>query len=93
MSNAFKSYILAIFFIGLLCIQSGCKSKEKKAMPAYCDAFKKNPNGSWTSIGSTTIEGNNGGPIIINPGVTFSKGVATNGVDLATLLDENCISK
>ncbi len=55
-----------------------------------CDAFRKNPNGSWTSIKSVTISKPGGGAIKISPRMTFDKGVFYRGVDLAKWLDENC---
>ncbi len=55
-----------------------------------CDAFKKNPDGSWSSIKPVTISGPTGGSIKIGSGITFRKGVQFMGVDLAALLDANC---
>lgn len=54
-----------------------------------CSAFQRNPNGSWTSIKSVTINGPNG-QIQISPGMTFIRGVLFMGLDLAAWLDENC---
>lgn len=55
-----------------------------------CNNFQKNPDGSWTSVGSTRISNSSGGEIQIGPGMTFNKGVQFMGVDLATYLDDNC---
>jgi len=54
-----------------------------------CDAFRKNPDGSWACIKPVTIRGP-AGEIKISPGLTFRKGVYFMGIDLATLLDQQC---
>jgi hypothetical protein len=58
-------------------------------MQSICSAFRRNPNGSWTSIQSVTIQGPNGA-IQIGPGMTSTRGVAFMGLDLAAWLDANC---
>ncbi len=58
-------------------------------MNEICQSFRKNADGSWTSIGSVTINGPNGS-IQIGPGMTFQRGVLFMGLDLAAWLDENC---
>jgi len=55
-----------------------------------CSAFRKNPDGSWTCIKPVTISKPSGGEIKISPNITFNRGVAFMGVDLAKWLDENC---
>lgn len=54
-----------------------------------CQCFQRNPNGTWTCLQAVTISGPNG-QIGIGPGMTFSRGVAFMGVDLAAWLDDNC---
>lgn len=56
---------------------------------SICDAFRRNPDGSWTSIKAVTIKGP-AGEIQIGPGMTFTKGVQFMGVNLAEWLDEHC---
>ena len=55
-----------------------------------CDAFRRNANGTWTSVRAVTISREGGGQIQIGAGVTFSRGVLWMGVNLAALLDANC---
>jgi len=55
-----------------------------------CSAFRRNANGSWTSVKGVTISNNSGGTIQIGPGMTFTRGVSFMGIDLATWLDQNC---
>ena len=54
-----------------------------------CDAFQKNPDGSWTCIKSVTIKGVIG-EIQIGVGKAFTRGVQYMGVDIAELLDKCC---
>jgi len=54
-----------------------------------CTSFKKNQDGSWTSIKAVEIQGPSGS-IKIGPGMTFNRGVSFMGLDLAKLLDEAC---
>jgi len=53
-------------------------------------AFRRNANGSWTSLRSTTISGPNG-YVTIPAGMTFSRGVQFMGLELATLLDQSSV--
>ena len=55
-----------------------------------CDAFRKNPDGSWTCIKPVSIRSSTG-QIEIGTGMTFTKGVQFMGINLAELLDESCI--
>ena len=54
-----------------------------------CDAFQKNSDGSWTTVKPVTISSPMG-EVKLNIGQTFRKGVQFMGLDLASLLDENC---
>ena len=63
-----------------------------------CDAFQKNPDGSWTSIKASFITfGSHSLPlrdIKLVPGMTFRRGVPAvwldEPLDIAQLLDERC---
>ena len=55
-----------------------------------CSAFRKNPDGSWTSVRSVAINSPTGN-IQIGTGVTFTRGVLWSGIDLAAYLDQNCL--
>lgn len=52
------------------------------------DAFKKNPDGSWSAVKPITITSPTGEAEQIGPGMSFTKGVLFMGIDLAALLDE-----
>ena len=51
------------------------------------DCFKKNPDGSWTSIKATPLKVKNR-TIAISEGITFIKGEPFMLVDVAEYLDE-----
>ncbi|MBW1998253.1 MAG: hypothetical protein JRJ29_09855 [Deltaproteobacteria bacterium] len=55
-----------------------------------CEAFRKNPDGSWTSVQTTIIRAPIG-EIRISPGMTFRKGAKLVGVDVAALLEQDCL--
>ena len=63
-----------------------------------CDAFRKNADGSWTSIRASSITfGSHSLPlrdIKLVPGMTFRRGVpsvfVSEPLDIAQLLDERC---
>jgi hypothetical protein len=46
-------------------------------------SFRRNANGSWTALKPFSIGGVSAGP-----GISFSRGVAFSGLDLAALLDQ-----
>ena len=51
------------------------------------DSFQRQPNGMWACVRPVTIKGPSG-EISIGPGMSFSRGVAFMGIDLAAMLDE-----
>lgn len=54
-----------------------------------CHAFKKNPDGTWSTVETVTISTPNG-QVTLAPGQTFRKGVLFMNVDLVALLEQNC---
>jgi hypothetical protein len=54
-----------------------------------CDAYVRNPDGSWTAIKINDIQTTDRS-IRINTGITFSKGRLIWGIDVASLLEEQC---
>ena len=51
------------------------------------DNFKKNPDGTWTSIRATPLKSKNR-TITIGEGMTFTRGEPFMFIDVAELLDE-----
>jgi len=56
---------------------------------SVCDAFRKNPDGSWTSIRAVPLKVGNR-TIVISQGMTFKRGEPFLAVDVAEWLDEHC---
>ncbi len=52
------------------------------------EAFKKNSDGSWTSVHATDIQAPVGA-IRIPPGMTFNAGKTLIGIDLVEVLERN----
>ena len=56
---------------------------------SVCEAFQKNPDGSWTSIKATALKVGNR-TLAISEGITFKRGEPFMLVDVAEWLDEHC---
>ena len=54
-----------------------------------CDQFRANQDGSWTPVRAMTIRAANG-EITVTPAVSFRAGIAFMGIDLGSVLDQNC---
>lgn len=54
-----------------------------------CNAFQRNPDGSWTSIRNSDIQ-TPSATVRINPGILFKKGMIQWGIDIVKALEESC---
>ena len=54
-----------------------------------CDAFRKNQDGSWTTVKPISIKTGQA-QAQLSAGQTFNKGAWFAGINLAMLLDEQC---
>jgi hypothetical protein len=70
---------LAFFVVAVAASQSSAQATLK------CSDFVRNPNGSWSPVRPITLNG-----ITMGPGVAFTPGVSFGGVDLATILNQQC---
>jgi hypothetical protein len=50
-----------------------------------CDAFMRNPNGTWLTTRQVTVN-----EVTMGAGALLRRGVSFNGYDLAALLEERC---
>jgi hypothetical protein len=50
-----------------------------------CDAFMRNPNGTWLTTRQVTVN-----EVTMGAGALLRRGVSFNGFDLAALLEERC---
>jgi len=56
-----------------------------------CESFHKNDNGSWSPTRQVTITSPDGSMrVTLGPGASFGSGVRFAGIDLYTLLEQNC---
>jgi hypothetical protein len=69
--------------------------KDKQSASAHvatssveCAAFRKNPDGSWTSVRDTKV-----GAVQMSSGGTFFPGVKLDGVDVGASLNAKCQDK
>ncbi len=54
-----------------------------------CDAFQKNPDGSWTAIRGVALKVRNR-TLVISQGMTFKKSEPFLAIDVAEWPDEHC---
>lgn len=52
------------------------------------DSFKKNPDGSWTSIKPVSVLDPDGFVVNVSEGITFSRGTLLIGMDWSKWLDK-----
>jgi hypothetical protein len=68
---------------------TGGKTTMQETVSIRCEPFKKNPDGTWSSVQPADIR-TAGGDIRIPPGMIFIKDKPVFGVDVAAYLDEFC---
>jgi len=91
--NAMRLKIIAVIkplSFGAVTSQAQLLQSPPQTQTVPCDAFQKNPNGTWSPTRQVTITLTNGGSISIGPGVSFGSGVQFAGIDLYSLLQQNC---
>jgi hypothetical protein len=54
-----------------------------------CSAFRRNADGTWSATRNAPLRGSDG-TFEVEAGLSFHRGVAFKGVDLVTVLDEQC---
>jgi len=77
-----KSFVVgAVFPIALLSMTAQVFGQQQ----VPCDAFMRNPNGTWLATRQVTVNG-----VTMGTGLLLRRGVSFNGLDLAALLEERC---
>jgi hypothetical protein len=61
-----------------------------KMPPAFCNAFRRREDGSWCCI-HTAEWISPVGRIQVSEGTVFTRGTSFMGLDMATLLDADCL--
>jgi len=59
---------------------------QTASAPLTCADFQRNLNGSWSATHRIELNG-----VSFGPGVAFTPGVSFGGVDLATVLNQQCV--
>jgi hypothetical protein len=77
-----KSFVAGAVFAGVF-LSMPPQTSGQQLIP--CDAFMRNPNGTWLTTRQITING-----VTMGAGALLRRGVSFNGYDLATLLEERC---
>ena len=78
----FKSFVAGAAFARAFLAMAPQVSGQQ---PIPCDAFMRNPNGTWLTTRQVTING-----VTMGAGALLRRGVSFNGYDLAVLLEERC---
>jgi hypothetical protein len=79
---AFKSFVAGTAFASAFLSMA---PQIYGQQPIPCDAFMRNPNGTWLTTRQVTING-----VTMGAGALLRRGVSFDGYDLATLLEERC---
>jgi hypothetical protein len=76
-----------LLFLTVLCAAGIAPviARAQTQAPLTCADFQRNPNGSWSPVRAVTLNG-----VMMGPGVAFTPGVLFGGVDLATILNQQC---
>jgi hypothetical protein len=82
---AFKSFVAGTAFASAFLSMA---PQIYGQQPTPCDAFMRNPNGTWLTTRQVTINGVSMGAGAA--GALLRRGVSFDGYDLATLLEERC---
>jgi hypothetical protein len=86
----FSIAIVELLAIALVwALPAAAQRQERQTTTLSCKAFKKNPDGSWSPVQLVTISGPNG-KISMNNLYSFRPGVPVMGLDVATMLDQQC---
>jgi hypothetical protein len=88
---------LATLVLPLMAFQAAAETAPPAQGPAPlsktfpCDAFVKNPDGSWTPTRDVNIALPSDRDVVtVGPAVSFLPGKAIRGLDLAALLEQQC---
>ena len=57
-------------------------------VPPHCSDFRLNPDGTWSPVRRVTV-----GDVTLSDKAAFVPGTVVGGVDLARLLDQQCLQQ
>jgi len=68
------------------------RTREMRMEKPFCQSFRKNPDGTWTSVHQTLVHT----PLVsvlVNAGTIFRPGEFFMGVDMVTRLERECLDR
>src|ERR1700681_48767 len=78
---------VALSIAAAIALQVCCLSAQAATSNFPCDAFAKNPDGSWTVLKTTYLEGPD---VKVQEDATFAPGRVVRGYDIADLIAKAC---
>ena len=80
---------VALAVVAAIALQVSCPTTGARAETSTipCDAFAKNPDGSWTVLGTTYIEGPD---VKVQEGAILQPGRIIRGYDIAAMIAKAC---
>jgi HdeA/HdeB family len=78
---------VALSIAAAIALQVCCLSAQAATSNFPCDAFAKNPDGSWTVLKTTYLEGPD---VKVQEDATFAPGRVIRGYDIADLIAKAC---
>jgi hypothetical protein len=78
---------VALSIAAVIALQFCCLSARAATSNFPCDAFAKNPDGSWTVLKTTYLEGPD---VKVQEDATFAPGRVIRGYDIADLIAKAC---
>src|SRR5580704_14768596 len=78
---------VALSITAAIALQICCLSAQAATSNFPCDAFAKNPDGSWTVLQTTYLEGPN---VKVQQDATFAPGRVVLGYDIADMIAKAC---
>jgi hypothetical protein len=78
---------VALSIAAVIALQVCCLSARAATSNFPCDAFAKNPDGSWTVLKTTYLEGPD---VKVQEDATFAPGRVIRGYDIADLIAKAC---
>ena len=78
---------VALSIAAAIALQACCLSAQAATSNFPCDAFAKNPDGSWTVLKTTYLEGPD---VKVQEDATFAPGRVIRGYDIADMIAKAC---
>jgi hypothetical protein len=84
-----RRHLAGVLVGAALCFACPNPGAHAQSNDIPCDAFVKNPDDTWSALRNVAIQGT-GDSLTIRQGSVLRPGAAIKGLDLATMLDQQC---